>query len=210
GTISCRCTCFSSSPRSSASSRSRGTGGVLLVRLLVWLALLGVGACLGAAPTPVLAQGAPATAPQAPVQTGPITGTVDQIRIEGTQRVEPETVRSYLAIKPGDSFNADQVDRSLKNLYATGLFSDVSMRREGSTLVVVVTENPIINRLAFEGNSKLSNEDLTNEVQLRPRVVYTRTKVQSDVQRILDVYRRNGRFAATVDPKIIELPQNRV
>jgi outer membrane protein insertion porin family len=182
----------------------------LLVRLLVWLALLGVGACLGAAPTPVLAQGAPATAPQAPVQTGPITGTVDQIRIEGTQRVEPETVRSYLAIKPGDSFNADQVDRSLKNLYATGLFSDVSMRREGSTLVVVVTENPIINRLAFEGNSKLSNEDLTNEVQLRPRVVYTRTKVQSDVQRILDVYRRNGRFAATVDPKIIELPQNRV
>jgi len=73
-----------------------------------------------------------------------------------------------------------------------------------------VTENPIINRLAFEGNSKLNSDDLTNEVQLRPRVVYTRTKVQSDVQRILELYRRNGRFAATVDPKIIELPQNRV
>jgi outer membrane protein insertion porin family len=173
-----------------------------VVRILVWLALLGIGACGNLWLAPAWAQ-----TTQAPAVAAPI---VQQIRIEGTERVEAETVRSYLAVKPGDAFNPDSVDRSLKNLYATGLFSDVSMRREGNTLVVVVVENPIINRLAFEGNSKLSSEDLTNEVQLRPRVVYTRTKVQNDVQRILDLYRRNGRFAATVDPKIIQLPQNRV
>ncbi|MGH6928397.1 MAG: outer membrane protein assembly factor BamA, partial [Dongiaceae bacterium] len=86
----------------------------------------------------------------------------------------------------------------------------VSLRREGDDLVVTVVENPIINRLAFEGNSRIGDEELQNEVQLRPRVVYTATKVQADAKRILDIYRRSGRFAATVEPKVIPLDQNRV
>jgi outer membrane protein insertion porin family len=143
----------------------------------------------------------------AQVATG---GTVAEIRIEGTQRVEPETVRSYLLIQPGDPFDADRIDRSLKALYGTGLFADVTLRREGDALIVRVVENPIINRIAFEGNHKLSDSTLDTEVQLKPRVVYTRTKVQSDVKRILDLYRRNSRFAATVEPKIIPLEQNRI
>jgi outer membrane protein insertion porin family len=138
------------------------------------------------------------------------SGTVREIRIEGTQRIEPETVRSYLTVRPGDPFNPEEIDKSLKALFATGLFADVALRRDGDTLVVRVVENPIINRIAFEGNRKLDDKALTDEVQLRPRVVYTRTRVQNDVKRILDLYRRSGRFAATVEPKVIPLDQNRV
>jgi outer membrane protein insertion porin family len=136
--------------------------------------------------------------------------TIGEVRVEGVQRIDPETVRSYLAVNPGDPFDGDRLDRSLKTLFATGLFADVSFRREGSALVVVVVENPVINRIAFEGNKRIETETLTQEATLRPRVVYTRTKVQNDVKRILDLYRRKGRFAATVEPKIIQLPQNRV
>lgn len=135
---------------------------------------------------------------------------VREIIVEGAQRVEPDTVRSYMLIQEGDVFDAQRVDRSLKSLFATGLFADVSMRRQGDALIVSVVENPIINRIAFEGNNIIETPDLTNEVQLRPRIIYTRTKVQSDVQRILTLYRQQGRFAATVEPKIIQLPQNRV
>lgn len=161
-------------------------GGAVIAAALVFLTLL---------VKPALAQG------------GEI---IREVQIEGTQRIEPETVRSYLAIQPGDPYDAERVDRSLKTLFATGLFADVTLRREGDALIVRVVENPIINRIAFEGNNKLDDETLQQEIQLRPRVVYTRTKVQSDVKRILDLYRRNARFAATVDPKVIPLEQNRV
>lgn len=135
---------------------------------------------------------------------------VDEIVVEGTQRIEPETVRSYMAIKEGDPLDGDRVNQSLKGLYATGLFADVTLRQEGGVLYVRVVENPIINRIAFEGDDRIEKDLLQNEIQLRPRIVYTRTRVQNDVKRILDLYRRTGRFAATVEPKVIQLPQNRV
>ena len=135
---------------------------------------------------------------------------VEEIRVEGNQRIEAETVFSYMVIAVGDPFDAERIDRSLKSLFATGLFADVTLRREGNALVVRVLENPIINRLAFEGNKRIGDDVMSAEVRLRPRVVYTRTKVQSDVARIVELYRRSGRFAATVEPKVIQLPQNRV
>ena len=140
-------------------------------------------------------------------QGGPL---VREVRIEGNQRIEVESISAYLTLKAGDRFDGSQMDKSLKALFETGLFTDVTLRREGDALVVRVVENPIINRIAFEGNTKVSDEALQSEVQLRPRVVYTRTKVQNDVKRLLEVYRRSGRFAATVEPKVIPLPQNRV
>lgn len=94
----------------------------------------------------------------------PSGGIIKEVRIEGTQRVEPETVKSYLLVQPGDPFDADRVDRSLKALFATGLFTDVTLRREGDALVVRVVENPVINRIAFEGNRKLSDQTLTDEI----------------------------------------------
>ncbi|MET1028377.1 MAG: outer membrane protein assembly factor BamA, partial [Dongiaceae bacterium] len=135
---------------------------------------------------------------------------IQEIRVEGNQRIEPETIRSYMQINPGDPFDALKIDQALKNLFATGLFADVNMRRDGNALVVAVKENPIINRLQFEGNKRIDDDALNAEVQLRPRVVYTQARVQQDVKRILDLYRRSGRFAATVEPKIIKLDQNRV
>ena len=135
---------------------------------------------------------------------------ITKIVVQGNQRIEPATVMSYLPVRPGDKVTSDKVDQSLKALFETGLFADVTLRQEGSALYVTVVENPIINRVVFEGNKKLKTEDLTKEVKLGPRVVFTRAKVQADVQRIVELYRRSGRFAATVEPKIVELPQNRV
>ena len=135
---------------------------------------------------------------------------VREIRITGNRRVEPETVRSYLAFSTGDVYDAAKADKSLRDLFATGLFADVKMDRQGSVVVITVVENPVINQIAFEGASEVEKSTLLSEIQLKPRAVFTRAKVQSDVQRILDVYRRQGRFAASVEPKIIELDQNRV
>ncbi|WP_082812083.1 outer membrane protein assembly factor BamA [Haematospirillum jordaniae] len=135
---------------------------------------------------------------------------LSEIRVEGNQRIEAETVKAYMTLRPGDKLGPDSVDGSLKSLFATGLFADVSITRSGSALLVKVVENPIINRVVFEGNRRIDEKKLQTELQLRPRHVYTRTKVQEDVKRVLDVYRRSGRFAVTVEPKIIELEQNRV
>jgi outer membrane protein insertion porin family len=137
-------------------------------------------------------------------------GRVSEIEVQGTQRIDPGTVRSYMLIQPGDLFDADRLDRSLKALFATGLFADVTIRRQGDALVVSVVENPIINRIAFEGNKRIDDEELAREVELRPRVVFTRTRAQQDVQRIVEIYRRSGRYGVTVEPKVIQQPQNRV
>ena len=167
---------------------------------LVWLiGLLAIGLATFAVAPPAMAQ-----------ESG---GVINAIRIDGNQRIEASTVHSYMleaGVAVGDPFDNRHINRSLKNLFATGLFADVNMVREGNTLVVRVVENPIINRIAFEGNQRVKDEVLETEVELRARVVYTRTKVQTDVTRIVEIYRRSGRFAATVEPKIIKLPQNRV
>jgi len=136
--------------------------------------------------------------------------TINEIRVVGTKRIDPSTVNSYVQIQPGDTYDSARIDASLKALFNTGLFADVTLRREGDALIIQVVENPIINRIAFEGNRRLDDEILDAEVTLRPRVVYTRTKVQNDVKRLLDIYRRSGRFGATVEPKVIQLPENRV
>jgi outer membrane protein insertion porin family len=159
---------------------------------------------------PVVHRVAPQPAQPRPAAVNPNYGTIADLKIEGLQRIEPETVRSYMLLQVGDPFDPERVDASLKALFATGLFADVKLDRQGNTLVVRVVENPIINRIAFEGNSKLSDKDLNGEIQLRPRVVYTRSRVQNDVKRIIDLYRRHERFAATVEPKVIQLPENRV
>jgi outer membrane protein insertion porin family len=152
----------------------------------------------------------PAAQPAAP--TAPVPHTIQHIVVRGTQRVEPATVLTYVGLREGDNFTPADADTALKALTATGLFSDVntSFDEATGTLTIRVTENPIVNQVVFEGNSKVSDKDLTKEVQIKPRSVFTRAKVQADVQRIVELYRRNGKFAARVDPQIIQRPQNRV
>lgn len=136
---------------------------------------------------------------------------LSSVRVKGNQRVEVETIRTYLDVKSGDHIDADAIDESLKRLFATGLFADVVITpTNGGGLSVEVVENPVINRVIFEGNRRVEDKSLRDAIQLRPRHVYTPSKVRGDVSRLLEVYRRSGRFAVTVDPKAIELEQNRV
>jgi outer membrane protein insertion porin family len=135
------------------------------------------------------------------------SGAIRSIRVEGNRRVEPETVRTYLRFNVGDAYDPAKVDQSIRSLFSTGLFSDVTIDREGSGVVVRVVENPVVNQVAFEGNREVDKATLSAEVQLKPRSVFTRAKAQADVQRILDIYRRQGRYSATVEPKIIDLEE---
>ena len=135
---------------------------------------------------------------------------VSTVVVRGNQRVEAESVRSYISIRPGKPFTPREVDDSLKALYASGLFSDVQIQQQGGQLVITVAESPLINRISFEGNKRLTDEQLGSVIDSKARGFLSRSKVQSDVQRLLEAYRRNGRFRANVEPKIIELPDNRV
>ncbi|HKS85392.1 MAG TPA: outer membrane protein assembly factor BamA, partial [Pseudolabrys sp.] len=136
--------------------------------------------------------------------------TVNSIVVEGNRRVEADTIRSYFKPGPGGRIGPEQEDEALKALVTTGLFSDVRFNHSGGRLIVVVAENPVINRVAFEGNKKAKDEQLQAETQSKPRGTLSRPTVQADVQRIIEIYHRSGRFDVSVDPKIIELPNNRV
>ncbi|MGY3445310.1 MULTISPECIES: outer membrane protein assembly factor BamA [unclassified Bradyrhizobium] len=136
--------------------------------------------------------------------------TVDSITVEGNRRVELETIRSYFHPGPGGRLGQAQIDDGLKALIETGLFQDVHIDQRGGRLVVVVVENPVIGRVAFEGNKKIKDEQLTAEVQSKPRGTFSRPMVQSDALRIAEIYRRSGRYDVRVNPQIIEQPNNRV
>jgi outer membrane protein insertion porin family len=136
--------------------------------------------------------------------------TVDSIVVEGNRRVEVETIRSYFKPGPGGRLDQAHIDDGLKALIETGLFQDVKINQAGGRLVVTVVENPVIGRIAFEGNKKIKDEQLTGEIQSKPRGTLSRPMVQSDAQRIAEIYRHSGRYDVTVNPEIIEQPNNRV
>ncbi|MDR1694304.1 MAG: outer membrane protein assembly factor BamA [Lactobacillaceae bacterium] len=136
---------------------------------------------------------------------------IKEIEVDGLHRVERETVLSYIDIKEDTAVSAKQLDNALKNLYLTGLFSDISFdKKPGDVIVIKVVENPIINKRVFEGNDKMDDKILESEVRLGSGSIYDKAKVQDDVQRILEVYKRSGRYAAVVEPKIIKRDQNRI
>ena len=136
--------------------------------------------------------------------------TVGSIIVQGNQRVEADTIRSYFRAGPGGRLDAFQIDEGVKSLYATGLFRDVRPATLRGRLVITVIENPVINKIAFEGNKKVKDEQLKAEIQSKERGTLSRPVVQADVARLVEVYRRSGRFDIRIDPKIIELPNNRV
>ena len=155
---------------------------------------------------PAAGGGAPTGAPAAPAQTG----VVQRIIVKGNERIESSTVISYLPIQAGETVDPAKIDAALKALFRTDLFSDVKIDLSVGDLTISVVENPIINRVLFEGNSGLKEDKLRDEVTVRPRGIFTRAKAQQDVGRIVELYRRSGRISATVTPQIVELPQKRV
>jgi outer membrane protein insertion porin family len=155
----------------------------------------------------------PAAAAAAPAPVGPAAaqGVVRRVEVRGNERIEQSTVMSYLPIQVGDTVDPAKIDLALKALFRTDLFSDVKIELQNDgVLVVTVDENPIINRVLFEGNRSLKEDKLKDEVSVRPRGIFTRAKVQNDVARIVELYRRSGRISANVTPQIVQLPQKRV
>jgi outer membrane protein insertion porin family len=184
--------------------RLRGVEGALRMGMCVRVrrGLVVAGLLLGA----VLALSAALVAP-ARAET---VLTTSSIVVEGNRRVEADTVRSYFKVAPGERLDAAKIDAALKALYGTGLFQDVRISQSGGKLIVTVVEAPVINKIAFEGNHRLKDEQLLQEIQSKERGALSRAAVQADVQRIIEIYQRNGRFDVSVVPKIIDRPNNRV
>ena len=158
---------------------------------------------------PAAAPAAPAVTPTA-VAPAPVR-TIKSLRVEGSQRVEGDTILSYTKLRIGQAYTAETLDQALKDLIASELLADVAIEGvETGEIVVRVRENPIINRVVLEGNKRLKNDKIEKEIKLKPRQIFTRTAVRADVARIVELYRRQGRFAAVVEPKQVSLDQNRV
>ncbi|MBP6380714.1 MAG: outer membrane protein assembly factor BamA, partial [Sphingorhabdus sp.] len=140
----------------------------------------------------------------------PQDSTIRSINVVGTQRLEADTVRSYIRLRVGQQWTQAAGDQALKDLYATELFADVSVRNNAGDITIDVRENPVINRIILEGNKRIKNDKIEPEIKLAPRQIYSRSKVRADVARIVELYKRQGRFAAQVEPKLVQLDQNRV
>ena len=170
-------------------------------------AALLAGSMLAGMPAGLLAQEAASTAPATPPV---MQDTVRQIAVAGAQRLEPNTILSYIRLRPGDPWNQAAGDQVLQELYATELFSNVSVAFDAGTVTIDVVENPVVNRILLEGNKRIKEDKILPEIKLAPRQIFTRSKVRADVARIIELYKRQGRFAATVEPKMVQLAQNRV
>ena len=184
-----------------AASRRRNSATRLAVGLLAGTMLAGV-------PVAAFAQEETATeaVPAAAVQAD----VVRTIAVSGAQRLEPQTILSYIKLRPGDTWTQAAGDAVLKDLYATELFSNASVVNRDGNVVITIVENPVINRIILEGNKRIKNDKILPEIRLSPRQIFTRSKVRADVARIIELYKRQGRFAATVEPKMVQLSQNRV
>lgn len=164
-----------------------------------------------AAPAAAAPATAAAAAPaQAAAVAAPQGEVIRSIAVAGAQRLEPETIVSYIRLRVGDTYTAATADQALKDLAATELFADFSIANNAGNVVITVVENPVINRIVLEGNRRLKDDKILPEIKLSPRQIFTRSKVRADVARIIELYKRQGRFAATVEPQMVQLDQNRV
>ena len=158
----------------------------------------------------VIALPAHAQEAEQPAVAAPRSDVIQSITVVGTQRLEGDTVRSYIRLRPGQRWSQEAADQALKDLFATDLFADASIRNVNGAVTVVVKENPVVNRIVLEGNKRIKDDKIAPEIKLAPRQIFSRSKVRADVARIIELYKRQGRFAASVDPKLVQLDQNRV
>ncbi|MBY0343483.1 MAG: outer membrane protein assembly factor BamA [Sphingomonadales bacterium] len=172
--------------------------------------LLACGSILAGVPVIAAAQTQPAPEAQSAPAPTARANTIRTITVVGAERLEPTTILSYIRLRVGQEYTATAADEAIKDLSATELFANYSIRNDNGNVVISVTENPVINRIVLEGNKRLKNDKIAPEIKLAPRQIFTRSKVRADVARIIELYKRQGRFAARVEPKLVQLPQNRV
>ena len=135
---------------------------------------------------------------------------IKKINIEGNERIDDATIISYLNLEKNNNVDIADLNIMFKELFSSELFSEIIFNLNGDTLIVKVKENPIINRIALEGNKRVKDDDILPEILIKPRDILTLNKVKNNLQKILGIYRGNGRYAAVVSPKVIYLEQNRV
>ena len=165
---------------------------------------------LAGLPAPAFAQDAGGdAAPTQSSQTAPVQ-TIQSIQVTGAERLEPQTVLSYIKLRIGQSYSKASADAALKDLYETELFADVQISNDNGNVTIQVKENPVVNRIILEGNKRIKDDKILPEIKVAPRQIFTRSKIRADVARIIELYKRQGRYAATVEPKMVMLDQNRV
>ena len=162
---------------------------------------------LAGVPTQVFAQDAAAPA-EVPAEQA--EQEIRTLTVKGSERLEQQTVLSYVKLRVGQPYTKAAADSALKDLYATELFKNVEVTNQNGDVVIEVLENPVINRIILEGNKRIKNDKILPEIKLAARQIFTRSKVRADVARIIELYKRQGRYAATVEPKMVMLDQNRV
>nr|WP_229736130.1 outer membrane protein assembly factor BamA [Novosphingobium endophyticum] len=165
---------------------------------------------LAGLPVPAFAQDAPEAAPAGQAAPAAQQQTIQAIRVTGAERLEPQTVMSYIQLRVGQPYTKAAADAALKDLYATELFADVQITNENGIVTIQVKENPVVNRIILEGNKRIKDDKILPEIKVAPRQIFTRSKIRADVARIIELYKRQGRYAATVEPKMVMLDQNRV
>jgi outer membrane protein insertion porin family len=180
-----------------------------------FVALLCCGSMLAGVPGAAFAQqqdaaSAPVAQPAAEPAPAARGNVIRTMNVVGSERLEPTTILSYIRLRVGEEYTAVAADEAIKDLGATELFANSSIRNENGNVVITVVENPVINRIVLEGANRLKPDKILPEIKLAPRQIFTRSKVRADVARIIELYKRQGRFAAQVEPKLVQLPQNRV
>jgi outer membrane protein insertion porin family len=169
---------------------------------------MAAGCLIGCLPAAAIAQEVP-TPPPVNAEAED-TRIIRSIVVTGNERLESDTIRSYIRLRVGETYRAVDADQALKDLANTELFSDYSISFSNGAVTIRLEENPVINRILLEGNERLKPDKILPEIKLSPRQIFTRSKVRADVARIIELYKRQGRFGAVVEPKLVQLPQNRV
>jgi outer membrane protein insertion porin family len=182
--------------------------------LLAGSVLAGIGAPVAFAKPKAVPIPAAPVAPPAVVIPATVTpsggGVIKSIAVTGAQRIEADTVRSYVQLRPGAKYTLASLDQAIRDLFETELFADAQIKDDEGALTIEIRENPVINRILFEGNKRVKEDKINKEIKLAPRQIFTRSKTRADVARIVELYRRQGRFGATVEPKMVPLDQNRI
>jgi len=132
------------------------------------------------------------------------------VEINGNQRIEAATILSFAEIARGETVTGGQLNDAFVRLQNSGLFESVTLTPRGNTLVIDVVEFPTINQVSIEGNRRLDDEQLLAVIQSGPRQVFTPEIAEADAEAIIEAYQIGGRFAATVEPRIIRRSENRV
>jgi outer membrane protein insertion porin family len=168
-----------------------GLSNLRFAALTVFLALATL--CLG-------------TLTQARAQTFSFSNVV----IEGNERVDPETILAFAGIGRGQPVSAGGLNDAYQRLVDSNLFETVELVPQGGTLLIRVRELPTVNVIDFQGNRRLKDEALAAIIKSQARRAYSPAQAEADAAAITDAYEAAGRYAATVEPRIIRRDGNRV